>query len=599
MINDQQFNRKAIKSRLQDLIVQRWGYEKYEQNAFDPLVDLLISALAKELEKGHLSFEKSFNRIVDFVTERLVPERLNEFEPAFGVLMAHPLTELCAINESNFNASYTSSDDKQIQFVPLGTTNCSPLVITALANFNSLMEYEGLNLKMLSNFEYRTNNIWLGIDFQDFTEAQDVALFFSWMNDPLSDQYISLLKLSKWLINDKVIEADFDRYLKDHLHENYYWKNILAKEKLALVHQKVADQYVTLSLRNEHFENRQTPKFLKALIKEDPSLARMNDLLWVRINVPPHELAKNLSQNLFCQTNCIPVINLNKKSFSKKIRAPFKVVKIDDEDFFLEIVDIENTDGKKYLKAEQEIALEKEKLEGLYQIFSKGIIRIDNKMAYESIVNMIDLIIEEKNAYSSVNPDWIIDELKELDVILNKIKSKTNLDKSNISNNTFLQFENELNEDFIKIQYLTINGVRANGIKIGSSLTINSPYAFQGGDGTVVSETRDGSSFMPSKERKLELVSRIQSRQSIVTRKDIEVHLAKELSPLSFGKITIQDIVLPSFSKSKGYFKVLEVKTAIDNGVIEESELMLLEKRLQAYFDSKAMVGAPIKVSLN
>ena len=390
-----------------------------------------------------------------------------------------------------------------------------------------------------------------------------------------------------------------DRYLKDHLDENFYWKDILSKEKISLIHHKLSRYYVDVALQSGDYANRKTPSFLKLLIKEDPQLAPMNDLLWLRINIPPHELSKSLSQNVFCQTNCVPIINLNKRVFSKKIRAPFKIVKIDDEDFFLEIIDIENSDGKKYVKSDQKINYKKEELEGVYQVFSKGIIRVDNKMAYESIVNMIDLIIEEKNAYSAINPDWIVDELKALDLTINKIKSKSNLDKSLINNTTYLQFESELNEDFIKIEYISINGKSANGIKVGDSLTIQCHFAFQAGQGIVVEETREGSSFMSEKARQKELVSRIQSRGSIVTRKDIQVHLEKELDPLVINSVHMDNKVIPSYSPNAGYLSVLNVDIVLEKNGMTEWDSSLLERRLQVYFDSKAMAGLPIKINLN
>lgn len=599
MIKDQTFTRTTIKSRLQDLIVQRWGYEKYEQNAFDPLVDLLISSLSKELEKGHLLFEKSFNRVIDYITDRLVPERLNEFEPAYGIVMAQPVVEQCALDASNFKAVYSKEDNQEIQFVPLGTTYCSPIEIAAVANFNSLFEYETLLPRVLSSFEYKTNNIWIGLDYKDYDESQKLNLFFNWMGDPLFEEYISLLKLSTWMINDEVIEADFDGYLKFHLDDEYYWQDILAKEKIEIVHQKVYRHFVSLGLKSDYFANKETPKFLKNLIKEDPQLAPMNELLWIRINVPPHELSKSLSQNLFCQTNCVPVINLNRRSFSKKIRAPFKIVKIDDEDFFLEIVNIENSEGKKYVKMNEEVARSKDRIQGSYQVFSKGVIRVDQKMAYESIVNMIDLIIEEKNAYSAINPDWIVDELKVMDLTINKIKKKSNLDKSLINNTTFLQFENELNEDFIRIEYLTINGKAANGIKIGNQLNAVSPISFVSGVAVAVIETKDGSSFMPEKERRLELVSRIQSRNSITTRKDIEVHLRKEISPLKIKSIHFDKSIAKSFSKKVGFHNVYEVNIILEDNALEELDLLALKNRLQVYLDTKAMLGAPLQISLN
>ena len=599
MITDQIFDRKTIKSRLQNLIVQRWGYEKYEQNAFDPLVDLLISALAKELEKGHLSFERAFGRIVDFITDRLVPERLDEFEPAFGVLMCHPLDEICEINESNFKASHTNNDDKEIEFVPLGSTVCVPAHVAAIANFNSLIELDGLEQKVLTTFEYKSNNIWIGLELKDCKSHDSIRLFFNWIKDPLVDQYISLLKISNWLIKDELIEVSFDNYLIEHLNENFYWQDILSKEKISLIHNKLCRHFVDVEVSSKQYKNRVTPNFLKLLIKEDPQLAPMNDLLWLRINIPPHDLSKGLSQNIFCQTNCVPIINLNKRMFSKKIRAPFKVVKIDDEDFFLEVIDIENSDGKKYVKIEQEINFKKEELEGIYSVFSKGIIRVDKKMAYESIVNMIDLIIEEKNAYSAINPDWIVDELKSLDLILNKIKSKSNLDKSLINNTTFLQFESELNEDFIKIEYISINGKEANGIKVGESLNVQCHFAFKSGEGLVVEETREGSSFMSKKERRSELVSRIQSRGSVVTRKDIQVHLRKELEPLKIHDIKMENSVVPSYLPNEGYQKVLDVTVDLGKHGLSDWDSSLLQRRLQAYFNSKAMVGLPIRINLN
>ena len=84
------YSRKAIKSRMLNLASEEHGYDPSEYGQFDPLVDLLISALSKELEKSHQYFEQCLEEMADLVVERLLPNSDIDFNPSISVAKVYP-----------------------------------------------------------------------------------------------------------------------------------------------------------------------------------------------------------------------------------------------------------------------------------------------------------------------------------------------------------------------------------------------------------------------------------------------------------------------------------------------------------------------------
>ena len=81
-----------IKDRILRRAARMWGYSELEaETSFDPIVSLLLSASAAELEKLGFELESSRSRIIERVLEVMFPEEVSGVIPARTLLQVNPL----------------------------------------------------------------------------------------------------------------------------------------------------------------------------------------------------------------------------------------------------------------------------------------------------------------------------------------------------------------------------------------------------------------------------------------------------------------------------------------------------------------------------
>jgi len=84
-------SKEKIKSRMIKNASRLWGYHDTEtESSFDPLVGLLIGALASELEKISGEIHNSESRVVEKLVEILTPDSVVGAYPSHGILCAQP-----------------------------------------------------------------------------------------------------------------------------------------------------------------------------------------------------------------------------------------------------------------------------------------------------------------------------------------------------------------------------------------------------------------------------------------------------------------------------------------------------------------------------
>ena len=100
-------NQDRIKDRILRRAARMWGYNELEaETSFDPIISLLLSACAAELEKLGFELESSRTRIIERVLEVMFPEEVSGVIPARALIQVSPLEN--NIKTSLYNCFKTS-----------------------------------------------------------------------------------------------------------------------------------------------------------------------------------------------------------------------------------------------------------------------------------------------------------------------------------------------------------------------------------------------------------------------------------------------------------------------------------------------------------
>jgi uncharacterized protein YheU (UPF0270 family) len=602
---EKEFGRKAIKARMIDLAAKLHGYEQFELDSFDPLVDLMLSALAKELEKSHIFFQENFNDLCSHITERLVPNSDIDFKPSATVINV-PAERTVNINADNFKCTINkeiNGSQKELSFIPLLPFQTTNAKIRIIANGNKLIEYKDLGQTELSEYAPINSSIYLGLSFDEEKELpliMEIPIYCTWFNHPKTYEYLNILNNGEWVFNGE--ELPFENFLvpQNTFNEDFnFWEKSYFKEIFSEIIGQFNKSYFRVRINTQSIkkEEKKIPSEISNAIRKTPELAYVNNLQWLEIKLPALDICKDLGQTLFCQSNCIPVVNLNRKFETHRVREPYKVIRVSGDEFFVDVKKIYDHNNGQYLPKHSFV----EKINniiGYYNIARNSVLRIDKRVAVEKIIQLLDTIREERNAFSSFNPDWIIDELGKIKLNLQRIEYKLgeNLDVS--PNDVFITLEDDSQESTLRLEYWTCNGADSNNITRGTKAELSSEIIFDESE-CIILETTEGGRFATSKERKLQkLKYHLQSQERIVTRSDLHEAINYRLSPIPINRITFSNKLIPTQGLGGGYIKTIVVNIEIDQNQLSGLSLDKLKAKVQNFIDKKIISGTSYKIEI-
>ena len=145
-------SRERIRSRLIKNASQLWGVQASDINAFDPIVNMMFSAFAAEMEKIYHEIESSHSRVLERLSKLLVPEVNKGPLPAHGIIHA-PAVEPRAVVSANtqfyFQKRIPSKESsiretfRDLYFTPVADTTL----------FNGDIQYIAFGRSMYSNID--------------------------------------------------------------------------------------------------------------------------------------------------------------------------------------------------------------------------------------------------------------------------------------------------------------------------------------------------------------------------------------------------------------------------------------------------------------
>jgi hypothetical protein len=339
------------------------------------------------------------------------------------------------------------------------------------------------------------------------------------------------------------------------------------------------------------------PTALEAFVpaKELEKMKEDKELIWVKIEFP-NVIGPNILSEVFCSNNCFPVINkkLNETQGNIKELLDIYPLKLND-DYFLELFSVMNDRNKNFDIVSNNDEPDDENF--AYLRFG-GVARFDERNAAEEINYLIDLIRDEAAAFSRLGHDFTDNNLKEINQIIARFKTKMSQTGMQNLNNPYLILNTEKTKEkgTLFIKYWTTNGDDANKISPFTKFSIFKGADFEKDNIMLLSSTQGGRNELTNSEKIYAYRENLISNQRVVTRQDIII-LCKNHFGDAVEDIEVVNGIQTGLDSNVGYTPTIDILlTQKDKEYYSEEEWDFLSEDLKLLIEKRALNIVPFRI---
>lgn len=567
--------RNKIKSRLLKKAAETWGYQEWEMEAFDPLVNLLIEACSVEFEKLYTEINTTQNRILERLSHVLIPEVIDTGHPACGIMQTratdstavlHPETQLVVKKQFLPAASGNNRNYPDIFFTPVQSCKIFNAAIRFIASDQLLWNFEnGLSKNTISSRQYITpktyHSLWIGLEISEQVKTLDgLSFFFDWFNEPDKSWYLQYLAFGKWILNKK--ELKFSRGLKD------YAENGNSRPKLedafnplkkieTTIKGLFAANYITLVDETPiaTLEKINYPIEFEKIFPQE-NLKKINQpLLWLEIQLPL-SLPDAALNNIYCAINTFPIINRKFNRLTYKLQPSVNCIPLATKEDFLVIKEITNSRNIR-LKPVPLASLQELEVE-TYTLRFQGANRFDQRDATEKIYELLEILRDEYASFASIGQDFLHSILIKLKQNMSRLEQKL-IDNSVVSGTApYILAKTQQLNDIAYIDYWTTQGTAANKITSSTKISVYNNSDIKESESFLVTSTFGGKEKISSNQKINVFKKALLTRGRIVTHEDIKTTCFAELGD-KLQEVIIKKTVQAGRTPNTGFFRCMEV----------------------------------------
>ncbi|HCE58204.1 MAG TPA: hypothetical protein DER09_10345 [Prolixibacteraceae bacterium] len=580
----------TIKRRMIRNASKIWGYHDIQDlNSFDPVLGLLMGALAEELYAISNKIENTEGRIVEKLLEILFSGSSLIHFPAHAIVYAKPLQPKLNLAD-DFQLYYTKQtalsepkkDDngkKEIYFTPSANCTLYNSEIKYMVAGRSFFEIDG-SFKELTAETDRSSmpdytKIHIGVKFDSLTDNIDgFSLFLQFKNTTDEERYYQLIHSAKWKING--VEVVFNNGFGSGnnsqltLFEQIRNENNISSKTCNYINNYYSAKFMTLKhgsyLLSQLKPENAVPGFLSSFTVAGKPVKTDPETLWIEMELSQPLTPEEINE-MVIYTNCFPVVNRQLVEYTYPVVKGTNIIPLSTDELFLDVKSVTDSNNHIFLHKGTP-GSDNEKY--TYVLRQGGTARFNKRDAKETIQNLISLIRDEAAAFQINGTDLLSSELKQLDQIISRLKQR--IDISNVASNldAYLVLESEASYDKIFVEYWTMSGELANNIRPGSKLNVRRGADFNDKNVVFITQTVGGKHIMLKEEKINTLRSSLLSQGRVVTVEDV-----KALSIVIFGSfvknVEVEKGVFLDPSVGKGMSRCLDVFITL-NGKIELSE---------------------------
>lgn len=605
--------KEHIKNRMIKKAASLWGVSPNEIDmSFDPIVSMLISACAFEIEKIAAEVDDSQTRITEKVIQLMTPETVNGPRPAHGIVYAEASDDKSLIKpEYLFNYrkqevhNKTSLKYKDIYFSPIQDFNLVNAKIQFIATGDMVYELDtkkgrqivGQNLK---NSKLLPSTLYIAISSElKNIRLDDVSFYFELLGVENKELFYHHLRNADWHVENgklKVISGFFNSDDGHLVKLNSIFEDI--SNKTHNTSQQILNSciryYVTVKSMNEGKELASSSfKEVQDLFEEN-KIKTEGDLRWIKI-VFPRIISNDFLKHIHCSLNAFPVMNRELKSFSYRIKEYINILPIKTEELFFDIKSIVNTEGKEYRARSKNNSGDDK---GTFVLRSDNVGKLDKRKAREYIIHLIELLKDESASFSFLNNDFLRKNLESLNQLISLLESKVSESSNETTQTNYVVLRPFNSNENLIVDYWTTNGIDGNNIKSGSELSLYKGVGVKQGNSHFLTTTYGGRDDLAMKDRLNSYRRSLLSRDRIVTKEDVKA-LCFEIYADRISKVDVKRGFSEAIDLNKGMIQCIEILLTPNNQInTETEEWESINSNLLYFLEKNSINVFPFKIKI-
>ena len=601
------FDKERIRSRILKKAADLWGYKEGEMESFDPLVKLIIEAIAGEIEKISFEINETQIRVIDRLTGLISPD-IDIVKPSCAIMQTKAVDNDTAVNPTNQfllkkaedrTKNPGSRESSDVFFSPAGEYQVYKGSILFCVTQRNVFSFEnGTKRVYLVESDGKDaeeyNTLWMGIDLEEEASSfNGMSFFFDWLNEPQKELFSQYLPYTEWYFHSGEMIS-----IKTGLRENKPEESL---DRLFDISGKLEEQasrvfsryFLTIAKFAVEglskikypgiFENKFTVQELKSFKKE---------LYWIRIKFPTY-CPPEILNNIVCAINCFPVLNRKIHKINYKAQKTINVIALDSTDSFLAVREVRNDSNRLYKGIP---------LAGLNELdvatytIRYAINRLDQRQAQEMLNYLIELLQDDGASFASMGEDFLSSQILELNQNIARLEQRVRKQSEFKSSNPYIVLSALSPGETLFVEYWSSQGSGANNIPPGNKLALFSG-SFLDNNSTWLMTTTRGGQEKPRGEYKTNLLRKgLLSRDRIVTLEDIRAECWAAMAEKA-RDIRIKKIFETGTMPSNGFIRTVLIEIIPrDPRTDFDEEWTATCEDLRLTLESKSATNWPFKI---
>ncbi len=531
------YSKESIKNRMFKRAAALWEIRNVDH--LDPVIKLMIEALASEIFQLSGEVNNIENRILDKVARALIPGALLSARPAHAVIHARPVYGNHVISpeqefhykNAQFMKQYNLKRLSLSPIYPFKVVNGDVSYMISSGGCYAVDSKTGKDLMArCTNSDAITNHaLWLGLELSaEVISLDQVSFYFDLPYVDHKEDYFRLLPLIQWQIGEQNLQAETGIYKAMDKKESYaseilekYNANVQLNENIMQIYNH---RFVHLKNNGalDEWQKDLFPAELKHLFTEEALSTFTKPMVWLKLTFPVG-FDHNLINDLVVHMNVIPVANKFVHKTKRKVDEMMGVIPLTKEsnEYFLGVDAVTDIQGNTYYEQKHAL-LHSDTQKNIYSLRRGGIERFDSANAKEYLDRLIDLLRNESMAFSNVEKDTLSENAVDLLKQLNYLEEKTRANSHNVETNSYIIINDKIHESttFFASYWLS-NGIIGNGIKAGELLGVSENSDIERTSTILLSTTRGGKEAPASSELQEMYRLALTSHGSIYSKHDV------------------------------------------------------------------------------